>query len=134
MSLNIGELLDALETVDSEGCDFTPEAYSGIVRVLHEHEKLTAERDEDKATLAKLVEALRAADHAMNYMGDVLNGMDAVTDEDMRQTEGDFEIVRETLEALHSRRGAGPYEALADATQRATGVRPTHIVRRPGDG
>jgi hypothetical protein len=45
-------------------------------------------------------EALRLAYDAMNYMGDILNDMDAVETEDMKKTAKAFETVRAILRAI----------------------------------
>lgn len=48
-------------------------------------------------TVAELIDALETASEAMDYLGDVLNGMDAVTEEDEQKTEPAFEKVRAIL-------------------------------------
>lgn len=49
--------------------------------------------------LAVKVEALELIYEAMNYMGDVLNNMDAVEDEDIEKTSPAFDAIRELLAA-----------------------------------
>jgi hypothetical protein len=75
----------------------------------YERERERAEKAEAQATrifdvltakesaLASAREALKAADAAMNHMGDVLNGMDAVEPEDEEKTGPAFALVRIAL-------------------------------------
>jgi hypothetical protein len=56
-----------------------------------------AESDAAESALASAREALKAADAAMNHMGDVLNEMDAVEPEDEEKTGPAFALVRIAL-------------------------------------
>ncbi|MCR4144897.1 hypothetical protein [Alcaligenes faecalis] len=58
---------------------------------------LLAERDAQAAEIERLRAALILAEGAMNYMGDILNGMDAVEPEDEQATEPAFLAVRAAL-------------------------------------
>lgn len=49
------------------------------------------------AAAPDMAEALEMAEAAMNYMGDILNNMDAVLPEDEAATEAAFEAVRAAL-------------------------------------
>lgn len=53
-------------------------------------EKAKRERDELKSVLQQAYDA-------MNYMGDILNNMDAVLDEDIAATKAAFDLVRAAL-------------------------------------
>lgn len=58
-----------------------------------EGKKVLADNHELRELNAELLRALELADKAMNHMGDILNGMDAVTEEDIELATPAFEAV-----------------------------------------
>lgn len=50
-----------------------------------------------KEKLTEAIQVVRQADNAMEYMGEVLNGMDAVTEYDIKETTPAFLAVRAFL-------------------------------------
>ena len=71
-----------------------------LIAIVTRH-KSTADQDEANADLItpapELLEALKKAETLLNHMGDILNGLDAVTAEDAAMAAPIFEAVRAAI-------------------------------------
>lgn len=97
---------------------------------------LVAERNRWRTDNARLRGALELASQAMEHMGEVLNGMDAVTEEDEAITAPAYEAVRAALagegEAKEENVAEDSYHLMAEMldphTRRQGGSLPTSVV------